>query len=169
MRRILSLMLASFLLPVTSALAQRPADVVHWTAKGPSASVRAGGVARVQLTADVEEGWHLYALTQAPDGPPPMGIAVAKGQPFTINVKDIDAPAPTVASDPNFGTETQYYEGKTTMNVPLAARRDAKTGKYSVPIEVTFQVCSNRMCLRPFTQPLPVEVTVAAPAKEKTP
>ncbi|OFW04790.1 MAG: hypothetical protein A3H96_10265 [Acidobacteria bacterium RIFCSPLOWO2_02_FULL_67_36] len=167
MRRILLVLLALILAPVPSLYAQRPTDVIKWSAKAPSTSVNAGGIVKVQLTADVEEGWHLYALTQPPDGPPPLMVAVAKGQPFSVNVKDIDAPAPTVAVDPNFNTETQFYEGKTTMTVPLAAARDAKAGKHTVPIEVTFQACSDRMCLRPFTQALPVDVTITAGARKE--
>jgi DsbC/DsbD-like thiol-disulfide interchange protein len=161
MRRTLVLVLATVLC-ASSAFAQRPTDVVHWSAKAPATSVRASGTVKVQLTAEIEAGWHLYALTQAPDGPPPLVIGVAKGQPFSVNVKDIDAPPPSVAADPNFNIETRFYEGKTALIVPLAAPRDAKPGKHSVPVEVTFQACSDRMCLRPFTQTLPVDVTVAA-------
>ena len=166
MRRQLLVLLAVAFVPVPSVFAQRPTDVIKWSAKAPSPAVRAGGTLKVQLTVDIEQGWHLYALTQAADGPPPLMIGVAKGQPFSINVKDIDAPAPSVAHDPNFNTETQFYESKTVITVPLAARRDAKAGKHSVPLEVTFQACSDRMCLRPFTQALPIDVTITAAGRK---
>lgn len=143
--------------------AQKPTDIVHWSAKAPSASVKAGGTAKVELTAEIESGWHLYALSQKPGGPPPLAIGVAKGSPFEIRTRDIVAPAATVAADPNFNLETQYYEDKATFTVPLVATTAARAGKQAVPIEVTFQACSSRMCLRPHTETVSVDVTLASP------
>ena len=153
--------IAILLMSPAGASAQKPTDIVHWSAKGPAASARAGGAARVELTAEIESGWHLYGLDQNAGGPPPLSIAVAKGAPFELRKRDIVAPAATVASDPNFNLETQYYEGKAVFTIPIVVAPATKAGKHTIPIEVTFQACSNRMCLRPHTETVSVDVTVA--------
>ncbi|HEX6975803.1 MAG TPA: protein-disulfide reductase DsbD domain-containing protein [Vicinamibacterales bacterium] len=146
------------LVPV-AAHAQKPADVVHWSVKAP-APVKAGAAARIEIAADIEEGWHLYALTQPAGGPPPMTIAIAKDQPFDIKKGTIAGPAAITAADVNFGTETQYYEGKATFTVPVTPKSALKPGRHAVPVEITFQACNNRICLRPTTETLTTDVTI---------
>jgi hypothetical protein len=116
---------------------------------------------KVQLTADVEPGWHLYALTQPKGGPVPLSMVVGKGRPFEIKARDIEAPPPRVEPDPNFSLDTHQHEGKVLFSLPVSAKRDATPGKHTVPIDITFQACGNGICLRPFTQTLPVDITVA--------
>ena len=144
----------------TSVFAQRPTDVVKWSVTDSVRDVKPGGVVKVALTADVAPGWHLYALTQPKGGPNPLKIAIAKGQPFDIAAADITAPAPAVTKDDNFGLETRQYDGKVVFTVPVSAARTAPSAQHEVPIEITFQACGNGICLRPFTQTLPVALTV---------
>ena len=149
------------LLPLPlSVQAQKPTDIVKWSAKSPVASVKAGAPAKLEITADIADGWHLYALTQPAWGPPPLAIAIAKGQPFEIRKGAIVGPASAVAPDSNFGTETQYYEGKAVFAVPVTAKPAVRAGRHAVPIEVTFQACNNRMCLRPTTETVTAEISV---------
>ena len=144
--------------------AQRPADVVRWSSKATDVAVKAGATVPVEITADVQEGWHLYALSQPKSGPIPLLFAVAKGKPFEIRGKDIVAPKADVVKDPNFDLETHQYDGKVTFRIPVSAARTATPGAHSVPVEITFQACGNGICLRPFTQTLPIDVTVTASA-----
>jgi thiol:disulfide interchange protein DsbD len=153
--------IAILLMSPAGALAQKPTDIVHWSAKGPAAGARAGGVVRVELTAEIESGWHLYGLDQNAGGPPPLSIAVVKLAPFELRKRDIVAPAATVASDPNFNLDTQYYEGKAVFTIPIVVPATTRPGKHTIPLEVTFQACNNRMCLRPHTETVQVDVTVA--------
>lgn len=140
--------------------AQRPTDIVRWSAEAPSASVRAGATAKIALTARIEEGWKLYSLTQPKGGPIPLAIGVAKGAPFTLASKDITSPAPTVQKDEVFSTDTQYYENQAAFVLPVGVPKPTTPGEHVVPIEVTFQACGKEICLRPFTQRLDVKVTV---------
>ena len=140
------------------AAAQRPTDVVHWTATAPAAPMKAGGTAKVTVAVDIDAGWHVYALTQAKGGPRPLLIEVAKAQPFSV--RTIEGPLPTIAHDPNFDLETQYYEEKAQLTVPLVAGRGAAAGKHAVPIEITFQACDSHVCLRPFTETVTVDVAI---------
>jgi thiol:disulfide interchange protein DsbD len=136
---------------------QRPADVVRWSAAGPSAAVAPNGTVKVQLTATIQSGWKLYALTQPKGGPKPLAIEVADGAPFTIAKKQIVAPKPKTLKDENFSLETLYYEHEAVFTVPVAVSA-AAAGKTEIPFEITFQACGEGICLRPFTEKLAVRI-----------
>lgn len=138
---------------------QRPADVVKWSAKAITPTVEAGATVQISLTAKVQDGWKLYAITQPEGGPRPLTIDLAAGAPFTISMKQIVAPQAKTMKDENFDLETRYYEGEATFRVPLTAGRSV-SGKTNVPFEITFQACGNGICLRPFTEKVsaPVEI-----------
>lgn len=152
---------ACLLAASVSVFAQRPTDVVKWTVKDGARTVRAGAAVKIELAAEVAPGWHLYALTQPKGGPNPLRIVVAKGKPFEVRTRAITAPAPVVTNDLNFGLDTHQHDGKVLFTVPVAAARTAAPGAHAVPIEITFQACGNGICLRPFTQTLPIELVVS--------
>ena len=127
----------------------------------PAKPVQVGGVAKVALTAEVEPGWKLYALTQPKGGPVPLAIAVAKNAPFTLSTKEITAPAAKAQKDELFsGGNTQYYESEVAFILPVAVSKTTPPGDHTVPLDVTFQACGKEICLRPFTQRLDVKLTV---------
>ena len=160
MTRVIQLAAMIALSATVAVLAQRPTDVVKWSVTSSGRDVKLGDTVKVEVTADVAPGWHLYALTQPKGGPNPLKIAVAKGQPFEIKAAEIAAPAPEVTRDANFDLETRQYDGKVVFTVPVSAARTATAGRHEVPLEITFQACGNGICLRPFTQTLPVSLAV---------
>ena len=98
MRSALKISILLFLFPVLG-LAQNPS---RWSltsdANGHSIP---GGTFKAKLKADIEDGWHLYALEQPPGGPIATTIAVTDGAVFKIDGK-IESPKPTVRVDPLF-------------------------------------------------------------------
>ena len=139
---------------------QRPTDIVRWSATGPAKAVAPGGVAKIELTAKIEDGWKLYALSQAKGGPVPLSIVVEKGAPFTLAQKGITGPLPKLQKDDNFNLETQYYEHEAVFALPVTVSKTA-AGKQRVPLEITFQACGAAICLRPFTQRVEADVSVS--------
>ena len=99
--RIAIVALASAVLSA-AAVAQTPTPV-RWTAKAASKSVAAGAKTAVTVTANMDEGWHIYSLTQGPGGPYPSKITLPDGQPFTLAGSINVASAPDVKFDKNFG------------------------------------------------------------------
>ena len=160
MARHVTSLLACVLTLAAVVAAQRPTDIVRWSAESPSGSVRAGGTAKVALTARIEEGWKLYSLTQPKGGPIPLAIAVAKGAPFTLSSKEITSPVPKVEKDEVFSKDTQFYEDEAAFVLPVGVPKTTTPGEHVVPIDVTFQACGKEICLRPFTQKLEVKLTV---------
>ena len=148
-----------FLLTVVSTEPQRPSDIVQWSAVPVAASVASGGTAKIVLRAQIQRGWKLYGLIQPDGGPQKLSIAVAKGAPFTVTEKQIVAPAPKKMKDANFGTDSMYYEKAVEFTVPVTIAKSA-SGEVEIPLEVTFQACGAELCLRPFTQKVPVAVTI---------
>jgi suppressor for copper-sensitivity B len=140
---------------------QRPADVVKWSATGPDKAVNAGSEAKIVLNAKIESGWKLYALTQPDGGPVKLAIATPKGAPFAIATKRIVAPLPKVHTDENFKLDTQFYETDVAFTVPVSIPKGTAPGGQQIPIDVTFQACGESICLRPFTEHLTVNITVA--------
>ena len=156
------LLLPCVLALVSTLAVQRPTDIVKWSAEVSTDGVRPGAVARITLTAKVEDGWKLYAIAQPKGGPIPLGIAVGKGAPFTLAAKAIVSPAPKLQKDELFGGgQTQYYEKEAVFVLPVTVEKSVTPGAHTVPIDVTFQACGKELCLRPFTQRLEVKLTVA--------
>ena len=146
---------------VVTFAGQRPTDIVRWSAEAPAKSVNAGAVAKIGLTARIEDGWKLYALAQPKGGPVPLSITVAKGVPFTLTTKEIVSPAAKAQKDELFsGGNTQYYESEAAFVLPVTVPKSVAPGDHMVPVDVTFQACGKEICLRPFTQRLEVKLTV---------
>jgi thiol:disulfide interchange protein DsbD len=140
-----------------AAPAQAPTPI-HWSMKRPdAAALAAGKTFPVDVTAEIDAGWHLYALVEPP-GPIATAITIPKGGPFSID-GDIGILPPKKAFDPSFGAETEFYEEHTTFTVPVRIAAGTK-GKQTLTIEAMFQTCNDRMCLPPTTQKLTLEFTV---------
>lgn len=154
-------MLLTVWLIAAPAAAQKAEDVVRWSAKAPSAAVKPDRTATIELKAEIESGWYMYALTQVEGGPPPLDIALAKGQPLTLDKQRIAGPLPGVTNGSGSEPDTFHYKDKVTLAVPLKVPAAMKAGRHTVQIDVTYQVCSGSICLRPTTETLPVALTIA--------
>ena len=140
-------------LTLTPALSQEkiPNPVV-WSLKAGAAP---GGAITAELTAKIEDGWHLYSLTPIKDGPNPTRIALPSEQAFEL-AGEIEAPDPFVGTDPNFGVELEYYEESVTFKLPL--KRRTGRGGDKLMVEARYQVCTNQLCLPPKTVKLEADL-----------
>ena len=107
-----------------------------------------------KLKAEIEEGWHLYAVEQQSGGPFPTRITIAEDAPFSIDGR-IESPPPMTKLDPNFQIETKFFEQRAEFNLPLKSA--AETSADALAVNVKFQVCNDTTCLPPKT----VKVTFA--------
>ena len=140
---------------------QRPTDVVKWSAEGSIAGSTTARVVHVKVTADIQPGWKLYALQQPEGGPKPLAFATPASAPFRITAPQIVAPKAKVQKqDANFAVDTHYYEGQAAFTIPVSVNASVPAGGHEIPLEVTFQACGAELCLRPFTQKLPVKISV---------
>jgi thiol:disulfide interchange protein len=139
-------LLIIFLFPLIS-FAQNPAK---WSLSSgeKDKSLRVGESFKADLKADIDEGWHLYALEQPSGGPIPTTIQVTADKPFEIS-GDIKSPKPTVKLDPNFQIDTKFFEKQVIFTVPLKATSDVAVADLS--LDVRFQLCNDTFCLPPKT------------------
>jgi thiol:disulfide interchange protein DsbD len=108
----------------------------------------------IQITATIENGWHLYALDLDPSiGPVPTQIVLEKNklvkelQPFevkTIAKKSYEA---------NFGAEVSYYEHEFHAFKRIMVKKPT-----IVKGELTYMLCDDKRCLPPKTIPFEIKV-----------
>jgi DsbC/DsbD-like thiol-disulfide interchange protein len=136
-------------------------DPVKWSLKTDLGSrpLKGGDKFDVQITAEIEDGWHLYSTEEMPQGPKPTRINLAADQPFETT-GSIDSPLPQTAFDENFGTQTEFYETSATFTLPLQVMANAPAGKRKLTVQVRFQTCTEKLCLPPKLVELESEVAI---------
>jgi DsbC/DsbD-like thiol-disulfide interchange protein len=146
-----------------------PAGPVKWSLKAdlPAKPLKAGDKFTAQLTAEIEDGWHLYSTEEMPEGPKPTRITLAPNQPFDLS--DIESPTPRKELDPNFGIETEFYEHSVIFTLPVQVKADAIVGTHKLAVQVRYQCCSETLCLPPRVVKLEVEVPVKDNAAKPRP
>jgi hypothetical protein len=77
-----------------AGLAQAPIEPVQWTGSAIlKTPVKQGSRIEIDLSAEVEEGWHVYGLTQAPGGPTPLRVTLDENRVVQlVGVKSGTAP-----------------------------------------------------------------------------
>ena len=115
-------------------------------------SLKLGETFNAELKADIESGWHLYALEQPEGGPVATTIKITDGKPFEIADK-ITSPKPTEKTDPLFTgfdgkpLQTKFFTTGVTFTVPLKTTADVRNDELS--LDVRFQLCNDTVCLPP--------------------
>ena len=160
----LSLCLALVAAAGLSPAAQAPSQRITWSVTlDPKADARAPGEKLTALvTAKIEEGWHVYAPQELPDGPRGLRVDLVAGGPAET-AGAIVSPEPERDFDEAFSQVTAYYKEAATFRVPLAIKPQAKPGAGSIGFDIAFQACDGRMCLPGRTVRLTAPVVVARP------
>ena len=148
---------------LASAAHARAQDPIHWQGLRLGGTALAGGTIAVGLDVQIDDGWHLYALSQPPGGPRALEFAVDKTGPFRI-VGAIDGPAPSHAFDPNFNIETQYHEERASFRLQVRVADHAANGQQTLRLTVSYQTCNARLCLPPQEEELTRKVIIGAPS-----
>ncbi|HEY3384834.1 MAG TPA: protein-disulfide reductase DsbD N-terminal domain-containing protein [Vicinamibacterales bacterium] len=135
---------------------------VDWSAKlEPVArSYPPGSSFTVAISAAIREGWHVYSTEEVKDGPRPLRLALAGGQPFTQAGK-LRAPEPQREFDETFNQVAGYYDLPVTFRLPVKVLPEAGAGAATLTIEVNYQACDGKMCLPGRAVKVTVPVTIA--------
>jgi thiol:disulfide interchange protein len=103
------------------------------------------------VTASIEDGWHLYAISQKPGGPIATRVVVAADSPRTTAgafVPDSEPHRRTVEDVPAWkGLVIEEHSGTVTWRAPL------QPGAGDVRGSVSLQLCQDTTCLPPQTIP----------------
>ncbi|MGA2435164.1 MAG: protein-disulfide reductase DsbD domain-containing protein, partial [Bryobacteraceae bacterium] len=166
-----ALLLAALPLMGTAAVSAAPPvlNPVAWTIQIDAGAVRPGGTALARIAAQIEPGWHLYALA-VPKPIIPTSIRIAPNP--AIESIRIYQPAAHTAFDQNFGFEVGTYEGEAVFPVELHIAGNAAAGAVPLEARMRFQTCNGTMCLPPRAAIVSAALTVdpaAPPAEKKIP
>jgi Disulphide bond corrector protein DsbC len=144
----------------SASFAQVPMQPVQWAVTAiPKTAVEQGSTIEIDLSAEVQEGWHVYGLTQVPGGPTPLRVALDEdGVLQLISVKS--GTASVKKHDPSFDLETEVYPGSFSVDMQTQVKQHAAVGNQSIPISVRFQACNDRTCLPPKTVHLSVPIEI---------
>ncbi len=103
------------------------------------------GQVNVELRAQCEAGWHIYALTlPRDDGPLPTLIRIKADPAFKSG--DVQEPKAVEVEDPNFQMLVRYHDGAPVFVIPV--ERTSK-GAFTVEGEVEYMSCNDKTCLPP--------------------
>ena len=125
--------------------------------------VRDGDTIAVEIHSTIPVGWHLYSLTEPPGGPIATTIGVGPASLAALG-GTIGSPMPTIALDPNFGIQTEWYHDSVSFRVPVRIASPALPGKARVDVRVGYQTCNDRYCLPPTEDTVHVSVVVSSSA-----
>jgi thiol:disulfide interchange protein DsbD len=160
--RLAALLAAALIAAPAYAQALNPVSV---SARLDPGEVKPGQAAKLLVTAKIDPGWHLYALTQPP---PPRAARLTIDETGVFKAAGAaQQPKPRVYQDPNFSTPTepfmsQTFENEATFTLPIKVLETAQPGAQKIMAKFAYQVCDDHQCLRPTTKTLEVEALIAA-------
>lgn len=133
-------------------------DTVTWSVA--PAHVAKGHRAQLTLSGQIQPGWHVYGLKQAPTGPTPLVVALDQNDVAKVDGPASGSPA-TTYHDPAFGLDTHFYSSAFTLTLPVRLNAHV-AGPRTIPVSVRFQTCNGRICQPPRTVHLSASISDAA-------
>jgi DsbC/DsbD-like thiol-disulfide interchange protein len=156
------------LVALNATVARAQEKPITWTLKVNTGAhaLKPGDTFNVQATAQIKDGWHVYATNEPRGGPRPTSFALPSDQPFKLN-GIVSAPPPHTSFDANFDQPTKFYEQTVTFTLPVLVATDASAGRHQLQVVVAYQSCSQQLCL-PVKKVLLVALIEIAPPQVKS-
>ena len=109
--------------------------------------VNQGEVAIIDVNAELDFTWRIYAVYDVPEGPSSTKFIIESD---IVNKSGrVIEPEPTEKFDEGFGNITKYHEGTPQFSIPLELKDDLPNGTYNVDVIIDYQVCNNSLCYPP--------------------
>ena len=109
--------------------------------------VNQGEVAIVDVSAELDFTWRIYAVYDLPEGPSSTKFIIESD---IVNKSGrVSEPEPIEKFDEGFGNITKYHEGTPQFSIPLELKDDLPNGTYNVDVIIDYQVCNNSLCYPP--------------------
>ena len=134
------------------------AQVTVSAAVDPS-SARAGEVVELQLTVDIDSGYHVYAASQGAGGPVATSFEPAEGFPAEVD-GGLREPQPHEYFDQGFQFNVLSQSGTVVFTQPLRIPADTAPGVLELDGKLKYQACTDTSCLRPMRADLATTVMV---------
>ncbi|MDK2973153.1 MAG: hypothetical protein PWP23_2908 [Candidatus Sumerlaeota bacterium] len=134
-----------------------------------------GETVRLEVTAEIDEGWYTYAFDPLAKGPIKTSLDVKDNEVLApIDGKEWVEPKPKEKFDEGFQARVQYHAGKSVFTREFLVPENAPAGEATIAGTIRMQVCNDEVCLpprrNPFTASLLVRVKEdAAPVAAEEP
>jgi len=145
--------------------AQTSVQPVTWAASANAeTAAKPAELLKLNLEAQVAEGWHVYGLHQVDGGPTPLRITVDEQSAVQTAGTPTGTP-PVRKRDPSFGLDTELYLHSFGLQIPVQVKPHTAPGSQQIAVNVRFQACNDHVCLPPKTVHLtvPVQIPPSAP------
>lgn len=132
------------------ARAQATGGNVRLTAEFTEAT--ADHPARLYITAEIEEGWHIFSVTQKKGGPVRTTIRLTESDQYRLLEEAFTAsPPPTIHRYPDAwpDLDVEEHEGTVTWYVPIELAAGINPADVKIEGKVTSQRCNPESCLPP--------------------
>ena len=120
------------------------------------------GRVTLSVTAKVQPGWHIYAITQKPVQAVPTTISLDESGDYRLAGEfRPQLPPHVVRKD---GVVFEQYEGEVTWQAPVELRAGADLKSLKIAGKARIQACSERSCLQPHSFAFAATISAAAGA-----
>ena len=137
-------------------VAQNPVEISASVNK----SARAGEVINIEISANMDEEWHIYSIYKVVQGAGPLPTEITTSGDIVGALAPVIEPEPNYVYDPGFEMDTYYHKGNTTFNLPVRLKRNLEPGQYKIGVDVFYMVCNARLCYPPVTKTDSVVINV---------
>lgn len=138
---------AAFFLLCTNFVFAQIQNPVSWTATSKKINDK---TYEVHLTANIDNGWHIYSQTTPDGGPIPTSITFTKNPLLTVEGKAKEEGKLEKHVEPLFGNiDVKQFSNKVDFVQLVKLKAPIKT---SVNVAVEFMVCNDKQCLPPKTE-----------------
>lgn len=157
------LILLVSILSVLLACAQM-VDPIQWNAKVSVDDDQHAG--KVVLSANVESGWHLYALSLPEGGPNPTIIKFETTPGIKLNGELQPSASATVAVDMIFHLELGWWDKDVTFTQNFDV---VEPGDNKINVSISYQACNGSSCIAPSSTDFQLAVRSTENAVEDSP
>lgn len=140
-------LLSGILLLCANFLFAQIQNPVTWTATSKKINDK---TYEIRLTANIDNGWHIYSQTTPEGGPIPTSFTFAKNPLLTMNGNAKEVGKLETHKEPLFGNiDVKQFSNKVDFVQKVTLKSPVKT---SVNVAVEFMVCNDKQCLPPKTE-----------------
>ena len=124
---------------------------VHWQAEIVDRNER---YIPIQVSAEIEPGWHLYSAETPKDaGPIPIGFEIQKNRFVKLKMPFVEKTKAIKKFDANFDSDVYIFEDKFLGEFKVKSKKDT-----ILSMTVTYMICNEVMCLPPIDETLSIKL-----------
>ena len=124
---------------------------VHWQADIIDRNER---YITIQVSAEIEPGWHLYSAETPKDaGPIPIGFEIQKNRFVKLKMPFVEKTKAIKKFDANFDSDVYIFEDKFLGEFKVKTKKDT-----TLSMTVTYMICNEVMCLPPIDETLAIKL-----------